>query len=240
MPFASATFDLALSDLQRTTHTIMITSVSNNTGASRNLAIIGLVNGVAGILLQYVLFQPLFRQIGMGWGTSAIAMLMYFTILTNLMVIAAYWAHLQPHANRLTRFFARPGVRTAVTAYIVFVGVIYALFIAGQLPLNAAQKVPDAMLHYIAPPLCLLWWWTTRPNPSLRYGTIARWMVWPISYLVVSILIGAVTGAWLYPILDAGKLGWTAVITNAAGMVAFLAGFMALLVTATRRLSGNS
>jgi hypothetical protein len=74
----------------------------------------------------------------------------------------------------------------------------------------------------------------------LRYGTIARWMIWPVSYLAVSILIGAVTGAWLYPILDAGKLGWTAVMINAAGMVAFLAGFMGLLVTATRRLSGKS
>jgi hypothetical protein len=231
---------LALTEFRRTKRTTMTTTEPHNTSLSRAIAIIGLVNGVAGILLQYVLFQPLFRQIGMGWGTSAIAMLMYFTILTNLMVIALYWAHLQPQANRLTRFFARPGVRTAVTAYIVFVGVIYALFIAGELPLSAAQKVPDAMLHYIAPPLCLLWWWRTRPNPSLRYGTIARWMIWPVSYLAVSILIGAVTGAWLYPILDAGKLGWTAVTINAAGMVAFLAGFMGLLVTATRRLSGNS
>jgi hypothetical protein len=235
----SGSCDLALPDFRRTKHSDMKRTEPHITGTSRMLAMAGLANGITGILLQYVLFQPLFRQIGMGWGTSAIAMLMYFTILTNLMVIAAWWAHLKPQANRLTRFFARPGVRTAVTAYIVFVAVIYALFISGQLPLSAAQKVPDAMLHYIAPVLCLLWWWASRPNPALHYRTITRWMIWPVSYLAVSVLIGAVTGAWLYPILDAGKLGWTAVMLNAAGMVAFLAGLMALLIAATRRLSGN-
>jgi flagellar motor component MotA len=36
----------------------MTTTEPHNTSLSRAIAIIGLVNGVAGILLQYVLFQP--------------------------------------------------------------------------------------------------------------------------------------------------------------------------------------
>ena len=214
-------------------------ALTSATTASRAFAIAGLVNSGAGIVLQYVLFQPLFRQIGMDWGSSAIAMLAYFTILTNLMVTAMYAAHLHPQGGSVLRFFARPGVRTAVTAYIVFVGVIYSLFISGELPLTTAQKIPDAMLHFIAPPLAVAWWWLSRPNPPLHYATMVRWLIWPVSYLAASITIGAITGAWLYPILDAGKLGWPAVLANAAGMVAFLAGLMALLIAATRQLSGT-
>lgn len=105
---------------------------------SRALAICGLVNSAAGIVLQYVLFQPLFRQMGIGWGSSTIAMLVYFTILTNLMVVAVYWSSLAVARNPVTAFLARPGVRTAVTAYILFVGIVYATMLYGELPLTLA------------------------------------------------------------------------------------------------------
>jgi hypothetical protein len=204
------------------------------TSTSRLLAITGLVNGVAGIVLQYVLFQPLFRQLGMGWVSSAFGMLGFFTILTNLMVIAMYWSHLAPTANRLTRFFSRDGVRTAVTGYIVFVGVIYALFLYGSLPLNAAQQVPDAMLHFIAPPLCVAWWFTTRPAHAMHHGRIVRWLAWPMAYLTGSLLAGAITGAWLYPILNAASLGWPMTLATATAMLAFMAFVLTLLVSVTR------
>ncbi len=205
-----------------------------DTPASRTLAVLGLVNGVAGIILQYVLFQPLFNQMGMGWFSSAIAMLAFFTILTNLMVITIYWAHLRGPRSAVTRFFAQDGVRTAITGYIVFVGVIYALFLYGSLPLSVAQQVPDAMLHFVAPPLCVTWWFITRPSQPFAYGRIARWLAWPIVYLGGSVVAGAITGAWLYPILNAARHGWPATLATAGGMLAFLAGVLALLVTVTR------
>ena len=206
---------------------------------SRALAIVGLLNGVAGIVLQYVLFQPLFRQMGMDWASSGIAMLAYFTILTNLMVAAVYWSFLRAGSGAFTRFFASPGVRTAVTAYILFVGIIYATMLYGELPLTPAQQVPDAMLHFIAPPLCLAWWWTSRPHRLLGLDRIWTWMAWPIAYLGGSLGFGAVTGVFIYPILDATKLGWPAVMVIAAGMITLLVLLMAGLVAINRRRSGN-
>jgi hypothetical protein len=206
---------------------------------SRAAAICGLVNSAAGIVLQYVLFQPLFRQMGMDWGSSAVAMLAYFTILTNLMVVAVYWSSLIVAKNPVTAFFARPGVRTAVTAYILFVGIIYATMLYGELPLTPAQQVPDAMLHFIAPPLCLAWWWTTRTGKHLTPDRIWKWMAWPVGYLSASLLFGAVTGKFIYPILDANALGWPAVLVIAAGMITLLILLMAGLVAISRRRSGN-
>lgn len=212
----------------------MAHSPGQSSSLPRSLAMIGLVNGVAGILLQYVLFQPLFRQLGMSWTSSAIAMLCYFTILTNLMVVAVYWAQLRGPNNRFTRFFARPGVRTAVTAYVVFVGLVYAGFLYGQLPLSPGQQVPDAMLHFISPPLCLAWWWSLQPAHH-GWRHIARWIVWPVSYLAGLLAMGAITNAWIYPILDAAKLGWPQTLVNASGMIMLLAGLLSLLVGIARR-----
>jgi hypothetical protein len=202
---------------------------------SRALAICGLVNSAAGIVLQYVLF----RQMGMGWGSSTIAMLAYFTILTNLMVVAVYWSSLAVARNPVTAFFARPGVRTAVSAYILFVGIVYATMLYGELPLTLAQQVPDAMLHFIAPPLCLAWWWTTRPHRRFTLDRIWRWIIWPVAYLSASLLFGAATGKYIYPILDANALGWPAVLVIAAGMITLIILLMAGLVAIGRRRSGK-
>ena len=99
--------------------------------------------------------------------------------------------------------------------------------------------VPDAMLHFIAPPLCLAWWWTSRPRQPLALDRIWKWMAWPVAYLSASLGFGAMTGVFIYPILDAGKLGWPAVLVIAAGMITLLILLMAGLVAISRRRSGN-
>ena len=213
---------------------------SSRTSAARLLAIAGLINGVLGVILQYVLFQPLFARMGLGWISSAGFMLVFFTVLTNLMVVAVYWSSLAGARSRLARFFAADGARTAVTAYILLVGIIYATMLYGQLPLTPAQQVPDAMLHFIAPPLCLAWWWLSRPAGPLSFSRIPRWMIWPVSYLAANLIFSALTGAFIYPILDPGQLGWPAVIVVATGMIALLAGLMAALVMVTRRAPAPS
>lgn len=210
-------------------------SQTSRMSAGRLLAMAGLVNGILGIALQYVLFQPLFARMGLGWISSAGFMLVFFTILTNLMVVALYWSSLVVARNPAARFFTQPGVRTAVTAYILLVGIIYATMLHGELPLTPAQQLPDAMLHFIAPPLCLAWWWTTRPAQPLSFSQIPRWIIWPICYLAANVGFGAMTGTFIYPILDPGKLGWSGVMVVATGMIALLAALMAALVTLTRR-----
>jgi hypothetical protein len=213
---------------------------SSRTSAARLLAIAGLINGVLGIVLQYVLFQPLFARMGLGWISSAGFMLFFFTVLTNLMVVAVYWSSLAGTRNPVTRLLSRPGVRTAVTAYILLVGIIYATLLHGQLPLTPAQQVPDAMLHFIAPPLCVAWWWLSRPADPLSFSRIPRWMIWPVSYLAANLGFGAMTGVYIYPILDPGHLGWPAVTVVATGMIVLLAGLMAVLVMVTRRAPAPS
>lgn len=208
---------------------------SSRTSAARLIGIAGLVNGVLGILLQYILFQPLFARMGLGWTSSAVFMLFFFTVLTNLMVVALYWSSLVVARSPVARFFARPGVRTAVTAYILLVGIVYATMLHGELALTPAQQLPDAMLHFIAPPLCLAWWWASRPAQPLSFRPIPRWMIWPVCYLAANVGFGAITGTFIYPILDPGKLGWPGVMVVAAGMIALLALLMAALVTLTRR-----
>ena len=213
-----------------------MTPETRSAALSRALAIVGLVLGLAGIISQYIAFQPLYRQMGMGYVTSAIGMLAYFTILTNLMMATAYWAYCFSRPVPLVTFFSRPGVRTAIAAYIAFVAIVYFTVIRGEIPLTPAMKVSDAMLHYIAPPIYLFWWALIARRGTVRYAQVSRWLIWPVTYLAIIMAMGLTTGRYVYPILDIDRFGGSAVTFNIVALIIVLAVLGSVLVAVSQWL----
>ncbi len=126
-------------------------SSSSHPEVMRRLARAGFVLGIVAIIGQYIFFQPLFRQMGLGPISSAFGMLMFLTILTNLLLIAAYWSLLAAAPGRISAFFSQTGVRTAIAAHIALVAIVYITAIRGQIALTPAMLVTDVSLHYLAP-----------------------------------------------------------------------------------------
>jgi len=181
---------------------------------ARRLARSGVVLGIVAIVGQYWFFQPLFRQMGLGPISSAFGMLMFLTILTNLMMVAAYWSSLATAPEKVTAFFSQTGVRTAIAAHIALVAIVYITAIRGEISLTTPMLVTDVLLHYLAPMLYLSWWWLLPDKQVLSYSGIARWMAWPIIYLCFIMMAGLSTGAFIYPILDVYRLGTGMVLLN--------------------------
>ena len=189
----------------------------------RTLARSGFVLGTVATVGQYIFFQPLFRQMGLGPISSAFGMLMFLTILTNLMLLAVYWSSLAAAPGRIAAFFSQTGVRTALAAHIALVAIVYVTAIRGQIALTPPMLVTDALLHYLAPALYLTWWWQLPGKQALRYSAIPGWMAWPIIYLCFIMTAGLSTGAFIYPILDVNRLGAVMVAFNIALVLGLLA-----------------
>jgi hypothetical protein len=134
-------------------------SGSSHPEFTRKLARFGFVLGIVAIVGQYIFFQPLFRQMGLGPISSAFGMLLSLTILTNLMLVAVYWSSLATTPGRIAVFFSQTGVQTALAAHIALVAIVYVTAIRGQFLLTPPMLVTDALLHYLAPALYLTWWW---------------------------------------------------------------------------------
>ena len=149
---------------------------------TRKLTTTGFVMGMAALAGQYIFFQPLFRQLGMGPIMSAFGMFMFFTVLTNSMLVAAYWSSLADRPRRLVRFFRQTGVRTALAAHIALVAIVYITAIRGHVPMTLPMQVTDALLHYLAPVVYLAWWWRLPGKQAIGYTDIPRWMAWPVFY----------------------------------------------------------
>jgi hypothetical protein len=205
-------------------------SGSSHSELARRLARSGFVLGIVAIVGQYIFFQPLFRQMGLGPISSAFGMLMFLTILTNLMMVAVYWSSLATTPGRISAFFSRTGVRTAIAAHIALVAIVYITAIRGQIALTPAMLVTDVLLHYLAPALYLIWWWQLPEKHALSYSDIPRWVAWPIIYLCLIMMAGLATGAFIYPILDVNRLGTGMVAFNIVLVLGLLAVLCASLV----------
>ncbi|MEM7634599.1 MAG: Pr6Pr family membrane protein [Pseudomonadota bacterium] len=207
---------------------------------ARMLARLGIVLGTVAITGQYIFFQPLFRQMGLGPVSSAFGMLMFLTILTNLMLLAVYWSSLTATPGRISAFFGQTGVRTALAAHIALVAIVYVTAIRGQIALTPPMLVTDALLHYLAPAVYLTWWWQLPDKHVLGYSDVPRWMAWPVVYLCLIMTAGVSTGAFIYPILDVYRLGTDRVVLNIGLILGLLAAIGAALVFVARLQSAKS
>ena len=172
--------------------------------AGRALAATTLVVSLASLVVQYaVMVSALAPEAGIVPAT--VGFFSYFTILSNIAVVAATGAALRGRAG----FWARPAVRGAVALYIGVTGLVYMVALRGLVPADNLPWVwADRGLHYAAPALYLAWWLWAAPHGRLDARAPLWWTLAPLLYLGWTLLRSTWTRTYPYPFLDAVALGW--------------------------------
>jgi hypothetical protein len=156
--------------------------------------------------------------------------LAFFTMWTNLVVaVTLSLPQLRPHGSS-GRFFSRPGVVTAVAAYIVLVCLAYSLLLRNTWHPQGYQQLADILLHDAIPALFLAYWWLVVPRGTVHWTGIPRWSLYPLAYFAYALARGALTGFYPYPFIDVVRLGMAQVLLNAVGILLGFLGLAALLV----------
>jgi hypothetical protein len=163
----------------------------------------------AGLVLQFVDSLQL-------TGNDAIAalwaMLMYFTILTNLLVAVAFTAVALGYA-------VVPWVLGGTMLSIVLVGAIYALLLS-DIPLGntSTAALANSLVHRITPVLVVLFWIACVPKGTLQWHDAAYWAVYPFAYLGYVLLRGYFTQRYPYPFIHVAEIGWATTLRNSTGI----------------------
>lgn len=146
--------------------------------------------------------------------TQTVRFFSYFTILTNLMV-AVYSTSLWLSPKRsIAVFFAKSTASTAVTLYILLVGLVYNLVLRGIWQPQGMARVVDETLHSIVPLLVLCHWWCIPDKGLLKWKDILGWLIYPFVYLIYTLAHGAISGFYPYPFVDVDALGLSKVLIN--------------------------
>jgi hypothetical protein len=198
------------------------------------LPLAGLVLGAALLLLQFGLTIPARMATGASLRASIVFFFSFFTVLSNIGVVFTYLAALT-HWSSLS-WFRLHQTRTMFAVLILIVMLVYHFVLAGIWAPTGLFKLADLGLHYAAPVLYLVWWFTLRRNETLTYRQIGAMMVPPLAYIIYVIVRGQMTGLYPYPFIDAGMLGYAKTLVNAAGLFAITAAIMALFIGIDRQL----
>jgi len=159
------------------------------------------------------------------------SMLRFFTILTNVIVLAVFTAIA---AGRP----ARPGLCGAVTLWIAIVGVVYWVLLAPTSDPQGWGVIANTLLHTVTPAGTVLWWLAFAPKRALSWRAPLLWMLWPLVYVFYAMLRGAADGVYPYFFVDAGRLGYGGVAANSAGL-ALAFGLAGLALVALGRAIGR-
>ncbi|HUZ95265.1 MAG TPA: Pr6Pr family membrane protein [Edaphobacter sp.] len=163
-------------------------------------------------------------------GNSAVNFFSYFTILTNLFVAIVLIVSASNLIRHRDPTEADDILRGSATVSIAIVGLVFGLLLShldsGMVPWT------NFVLHYLTPVAMVLDWLIQPPKAKLVPRHIWFWVIYPIAYLVYSLLRGAFTNWYPYWFIDPGKSpgGWTGVAVHSAAItIAFLAVSFVLL-----------
>ncbi|WP_051247509.1 Pr6Pr family membrane protein [Nocardioides halotolerans] len=180
---------------------------------------------VAALVLQLVLVlrggRVLDETEQPGLGIRLGRLVSYFTIQSNLLVAVV--------TVQLARDPLRDGawwrvLRLAAVSGILVTGVVHFILLRPLLDLDGADRVADTLLHQVVPVLAVVGWAVFGPRPRIESRDVAWTLVWPLAWLVWTLVVGGLSGWYPYPFLDHredhGTMG--VVLTSAAITVFFV------------------
>ena len=142
----------------------------------------------------------------------------YFTILTNITVAACVSVLLFRQNSKEYIFFSNQKTLTAITVYIIIVGVIYNIILRFLWSPTGLQKLVDELLHSVIPSLFFIYWLVFVLKDRLKWNDFLPWLIYPLVYVFYVLIRGSFSGFYPYPFIDLDQLGWKNVIINSIGM----------------------
>lgn len=143
----------------------------------------------------------------------------YFTIDTNLIVALCCSFILLAAGSVPGKFFSRQSTQTAITIYIIIVGIVYNIVLRQIWKPEGLQKIVDELLHLIIPILFLLYWLFFVQKNELKWRHAFSWMIYPLLYGIFVFCRGYASGFYPYPFIDMSILGMNQTIINSIGFV---------------------
>jgi hypothetical protein len=123
----------------------------------------------------------------------------YFTVQSNLLVAVT--------CAQLARDPLRDGpswrpLRLAAVVGITVTGLVHLVLLRPLIDLHGADLLADTVVHVVVPLLAVIGWALYGPRPRVRLRDVGLALCWPLAWLAVMLVVGALTGWYPYPFLD--------------------------------------
>ena len=154
----------------------------------------------------------------------------FFTILTNILVALYFTSRLLLSKKTYLSKLSNNGNITALTAFILIVGLVYEIILRGTWQPTGLQKIIDELLHSVIPFFVLLYWFKFAEKNDLIFKNIKTWLWYPIGYFLYIIIRGRFSNFYPYPFVNVSEIGYPQTLINSAIVSLFFLFIMGLLI----------
>ena len=164
----------------------------------------------------------------------------YFTIQSNIFafIVLIMGALAVANNERSSRFNL---LRGAATLYMVITGIVFAVLLAGvEGSILTAAPWDNIVLHYIMPVVLLMDWLVDKPSKAITFKSSAVWLLYPVTYVIYSLIRGRIVNWYPYPFLDPKNNGYIGVLLTGLAIAGLTIALMHVLTRFTRRKSSDS
>jgi hypothetical protein len=166
--------------------------------------------------------------------------LLFFTVLSNLLVAISLICVLLFPESKAGRLFAQPSASAAIAVYIFIVGLVYNLVLRSAWHPAGLQKLTDELLHVAVPLLYIIYWILFAVKRKLPWKQAISWLAFPAAYLVYAMARGAAGDIYPYPFIDLNTLGYGQVLLNIVLMLVAFLGVGLLAIAIGRQLQNKA
>ncbi|AXB58142.1 Pr6Pr family membrane protein [Flavobacterium fluviale] len=146
--------------------------------------------------------------------SAAVRFLSFFTITTNTIVFICSALLLFGGRSKANAFFRKCTTITAITAYILIVGIVFNLLLRPVLDLQGHHLIVSEIFHTVVPILFFFFWLFFVSPEKISFKVISYWLIYPIIYIIYTLFHGLATEFYPYPFIDATQLGFEIAIIN--------------------------
>lgn len=170
-------------------------------------------------------------------GARIVNLFFYFTIVMNLLV-AFVTARLARSDEAPSAGFA--AVWTAALAGIIVTAIAYRVLLAGDADNQGIDVVTDTLFHVVVPLLAVGGWLAFGPRGLLSTRTILWSSLIPLTWIVVTLIRGEMTGYYPYPFMDVALYGYPSAFAYLSGVAVFYFVVATGVTWADRRLGARA
>ena len=156
----------------------------------------------------------------------------YFTIQSNVIGVVVFLVGAARWRGPST-----PGwdvVRGASALNLTVTFVVFALLLSNS-DVDVALPWVNTVVHTLFPLAVIVDWLIDPPVAPISWARSLRWLVYPLAWLVYTMVRGAIAGWYPYPFLDPANGGYGTVALYVVAILAF-----GLVVVAALRFAGNA
>ena len=160
----------------------------------------------------------------------------FFTILTNILV-ALYFTSRIPKFDKVSfGQLSRKGALTALTVFILVVGLVYQIILRNTWHPTGFQRIIDELLHSVIPLFVLIYWFLFADSAEIKFQNCKNWLWFPIIYFVYVIIRGHFSNFYPYPFINISEIGYFRVFINFLIVSAFFLLVMGILIFGGRTI----